>query len=158
MPPRAPKHRSSTPCAKHHANTEDDTKMGIATIKQQPTDNHTAHIYRHHRLPGGLSSPTPPCTFPFPSSFSLNSALTLSTLLTAFSSLSNRPIFSLSLRSSISTLSSSFALALRSSATISFAWLNSCTLNSSISLSTVCTRASAFARSARSRSSSFNRV
>lgn len=61
-------------------------------------------------------------------------AFTLSTRAMAFSNLSKRFLFSISRRSSTATRSSSLARALRSCATISFAWLNSCTVKSSNSV------------------------
>lgn len=87
-----------------------------------------------------------------------NKPLTLSTLLTASSNLSNLFLFSLSRCSRTSTLASNFALARLSCATISFACWNSCALSSSSSLDeaascdsavkrSVCSRAKAVARS-----------
>lgn len=60
-------------------------------------------------------------------------ALIRSTLSIAFSNLSKRFLFSISRRSKTATRSSSRARALRSCATISFAWLKSCTVSSSSS-------------------------
>lgn len=61
-------------------------------------------------------------------------ALNLSTLCIAFSNRSSRVRFSTSLRSNTATLSSNRARALRSCATISFAWLNNCAVKSSSSV------------------------
>lgn len=64
----------------------------------------------------------------------LTKAFNLSTRAIAFSNRSRRLRFSISRRSKTATRSSSFARAFRSCATISFAWLNSCTVNSSSSV------------------------